>query len=153
MKNDRASFTYPSSWIMQIESIHKYRTPSIRVTVTASWKVFGSLSQRKPWHLDAYVSEVVLKVFSVPQQWLKATHSPKKFPSVSNRKGSRPGLTSITLRGSLCCGDWHRWWEFWQSWSHFRARLSWNSGGVGTRSDNPTVVNEIIIKQWMETVL
>lgn len=66
------------SWIMQMLSIQRYRSPnpSRRNTPITSWKVRGILDHGMPRRLEARVEwRVMHSGLLLPQQWLRQTYS------------------------------------------------------------------------------
>lgn len=106
----RDTHTYRSSWTMHNESIHRYWIPSIWVTVTASWKVFGKSLQEIPSQRDRTFSIVEMQDLWLPQTWLKEIYLGFLTPSISRifwstqspKSIKRLGGWSITLVHAMC---------------------------------------------------
>lgn len=100
---DSRSQSSRSFCMMHKESIQMYWSPSLRVMMMASWKVFVNFL--KGMHVVYFLidSVVVVKKRILPQQWLSVAYLPVA-PSVMKRRGSWDpfvGPTSTTLVGSL----------------------------------------------------
>ena len=114
------------SWIMQRESIQRYRYSNLLVIRIASWKSLGSFSTGRLWQWLGNVVKVVLSGCVDPQQWLRVTHS-RTSRFESRKHGSwlpSDGPTSTTRAGTwivLLTSDKHPWWFSRQLLSHVEA--------------------------------
>jgi len=119
---DSFSQSSRESWIIHKESIHKYLSPRLRVTLIASLNVFGSSSKSIDCIIENKFSIVNTTGidFISPQQWLKVTYcarevidAPKEsrsakfelIPTSTRRVGRKVGAKT---RQERCC-EWQRW--------------------------------------------